>query len=612
MLAISGSVLAQRYQIDIVPGSIADRLVSALRDGRRVNIESRTLQVRTIDRSDAIAVYELVLFREPATGQFVSLASRLRGWFGAQAMPGDLAANTVIGFDGDAMVAFSYGRLSLLIRRSKTRDATMAVGQARVLAIFSDYLQSHEGQPLWSEDDSWVALSERLPKGLTGHVADPPPTRLRDLTRSGGCWRMVVDGPMGESTPVALDDNYNLSSTETCSPLQPRFPRVQFVPGAESLLRAPAIRSNGQTTIELHYGMARIAFPDGLTHRLSLHMLYDPDSQLFWWNAFELHRTQPDSYVETDARQFLNMSVYIAKDRMVVFSTGYAQESTERYPGFQAAQSHVLSVLEAMHGNIDAWRGPPFHALDMSGIPRDFFHQCMHAEMGPMRLTSVAKTGELWQLTLSGVNGHSAVVSLQDNYEAVSTKLSPEVPPPSIELVRSETVAAQRDGEPVKLDLREAHVRHPFDCVGQSIVTRVVLIFDPSSHSSWWTRLDSAETFNPAIYVTRDSIVVFSIALPSLKVRESGIRSSNWSDLQSHVADLLWRGFDKGYYHIDLSKHLPEEFFRRPPAGSLPPAPPRISRKNGLWQILVMGTNGQTAAVQLDSEYNFVDATLRP
>ena len=116
MLAISGSVLAQRYQIEIVPGSIADHPVSALRDGRRVDIESRTLHVRTIDRSDAIAVYELVLFREPATGQFISLASRLRGWFGTQERPGDLAANTVIGFDGDAMAAFSYGRLVLLIR----------------------------------------------------------------------------------------------------------------------------------------------------------------------------------------------------------------------------------------------------------------------------------------------------------------------------------------------------------------------------------------------------------------------------------------------------------------------------------------------------------------
>jgi hypothetical protein len=100
--------------------------------------------------------------------------------------------------------------------------------------------------------------------------------------------------------------------------------------------------------------------------------------------------------------------------------------------------------------------------------------------------------------------------------------------------------------------------------------------------------------------------------MPYIQVRQSIERYVNWSDLQSHVLNLLWSGIFKGYHGVDLSKQLSEEFLRRPPVGSPPSAPPQISRRNGLWQILVMGTNGQTAAVLLDDEYRFVDATLHP
>jgi hypothetical protein len=65
LLVLSGAALAQSHAVEIVSGSIIDRPFSALRDGRSVDIESRTLQLRFIDRLEEAVVYELALFRAP-------------------------------------------------------------------------------------------------------------------------------------------------------------------------------------------------------------------------------------------------------------------------------------------------------------------------------------------------------------------------------------------------------------------------------------------------------------------------------------------------------------------------------------------------------------------
>ena len=85
--------------------------------------------------------------------------------------------------------------------------------------------------------------------------------------------------------------------------------------------------------------------------------------------------------------------------------------------------------------------------------------------------------------------GNSAILSLNENYETEGVRLSPEVPPAAVErVIRSETIAARRNGRTIKLELREVQVRHPGFC-SAATVSRAVMIFDPSSHLSWWTQL---------------------------------------------------------------------------------------------------------------------------
>ena len=76
LLALSGAAIAQQRAVVIVSGSIVDRPFSALRDGHPVEIESRTLQLRSIDRFEQVVVYELAIFRSRSPGNF-------SGWRGS-------------------------------------------------------------------------------------------------------------------------------------------------------------------------------------------------------------------------------------------------------------------------------------------------------------------------------------------------------------------------------------------------------------------------------------------------------------------------------------------------------------------------------------------------
>ncbi len=110
-------------------------------------------------------------------------------------------------------------------------------------------------------------------------------------------------------------------------------------------------------------------------------MIYDPSSNLFWWSYLPLHRTQPDSAVETDNENFLKLfSIFVADDRIAVFSGIGVLDSTQHYPDFPIARTHVVSVLETMRGNIQAGRGgSPLASHVLNGVPPYFFHKCWDA-----------------------------------------------------------------------------------------------------------------------------------------------------------------------------------------------------------------------------------------
>ena len=119
--------------------------------------------------------------------------------------------------------------------------------------------------------------------------------------------------------------------------------------------------------------------------------------------------------------------MFITNDRIAVFSSASVIESTEHYRDFQTAKTHVVSVLEGMRGNIQAYRfrgNLPARVLDSKGIPPHFFYVCGSSIEPAPKLERVEKIGGLWRLTLFGANGNSAVVSLKGNYETADVQLS--------------------------------------------------------------------------------------------------------------------------------------------------------------------------------------------
>jgi hypothetical protein len=429
LLALARVGFGQSLSVEIIPASTVNVTFPALRDGLPGQIESRSLQLRTT--RDGSNFRELVVFRDPATGTFLSKVRYLRhDFFGITAEAGDLLPNTAISIDKGTMRAFFFVGYSMLISESTARAASLDAAQQRALSEFvASVLPSPESN-WWVSDEHWIRLLEHLPTDIAGHVGErrPPPTRIRELARSAGCWSMILEGQNAESTRTAIDDSYDLVSIESCA--KPRHPVSHIVlPPSERKVQVSALRNNLPTTLEIRSTVAQATFPDGQTGRISLLMFYDPRSRLFWWTGRLLHPSQPDSQIEHDNQDFLRWhSIFVTDDRIAVFTGASVTESTERYPDLQTAKAHVVSVLERIRGNLQAWRPSlPMHVLD-TGIPGDFFYQCGHAEMAHAILERVERVGRLWRLRLSGANGNSAVLSLKENYERADVQLSGSYP----------------------------------------------------------------------------------------------------------------------------------------------------------------------------------------
>jgi hypothetical protein len=136
MLALAGASLGQKLSVQIHPNSVDDQPFPVVRDGRPISIESRSIQLRTAAGSES-DLRELVLFREPASGQVISIVRILQNRYGTYAAAGDLRQNTVIDIDKGVMRAFFFLGYSLLVSESRTRAASLDVAQEGALGDFA-------------------------------------------------------------------------------------------------------------------------------------------------------------------------------------------------------------------------------------------------------------------------------------------------------------------------------------------------------------------------------------------------------------------------------------------------------------------------------------------
>jgi hypothetical protein len=435
MIAWAASALGQSVSVEVVPESVVNRPFPALRDGRPTDIEWRSLRFRTASQYRN-ALCELVLLRDPAAGHAFWFVWTIEGNFPYNVRldnpAGYPAANQVVRIDEDTMRAFVYVG-DFMILESRMRTSSMDAAQKLALADLADsgYPNELGGNRWWAPEAHRIRL-DNLPKGVAWPPPDwrLPPTPLRSEARSGRCWIFALEGATG-SARLLVDDDYDLATAEECAKPAGRGAHVSVV-RSDPPVALPALRNNKPTTIEFHSALAQVYYPDRRTGQVHVLMLYDPPTKLFWWWYWPTSSNQPnpsDARVESENESMVrSVSVFVSDDRLVVFSSITANDSTERYPDFRKGQEHVLSVLETVRGDILYARGRPLQRiLHYTGIPDDFFRPDWPNAMQPViELKQVARVDGLWKLTLTGTyasSGNSAVLSLKDNYETAGVEL---------------------------------------------------------------------------------------------------------------------------------------------------------------------------------------------
>jgi len=381
-------------------------------------------------------LYELVLLRERADGQAIWFVWTVEDNFPAGKLgnpAGYPAANQVVRIDEGTLRAFVYVG-AFMILESRTRTSSMDAAQKIALADFKDSGRAGElvGNRWWAPNAHRIRL-ENLPKGVRWPPPDwrLPPPPLRSEARSGRCWSFVLEGAT-ESARILVDDSYDLATAEECAKPAGRGAHVSVM-RSNPPVAVPALRNNKPTTVEFHSTLVQVIYPDRRTGQMHVLMLYDPPTSLFWWWYLPASPNRPNDPLAYENQVVIRPdSVFVTDDRLVVFSSRTAIDSTERYPDFRKGQEQVLSVLETVRGDIQYGGGRlALRTLHYTGIPGDFFSPEWPNAMAPViELKQVARVDGLWKLTLTGTyatNGNSAVLSFKDNYETAGVELLPKV-----------------------------------------------------------------------------------------------------------------------------------------------------------------------------------------
>jgi hypothetical protein len=194
---------------------------------------------------------------------------------------------------------------------------------------------------------------------------------------------------------------------------------------------------------------------------------------------------------------------------------------------------------------------------------------------------------------------------------------------------RSKPIHLVEDGRQISLEAREVQLSISFPS-GKTGAANVLMLYEPRNRFFWWT-YENGQGVSPGgitdrffsqsmIYVTEAKIVGFTGGA-FLEVRELAERRANMEDGQSSVLATIENsrgeiegGELRGYLHVNLAKSLPSDFVHlRGNAAPLPlPKLREVSMRNGKWQVVLDGPNGDSAVVLLDDNYNVVSAKTQP
>lgn len=185
-----------------------------------------------------------------------------------------------------------------------------------------------------------------------------------------------------------------------------------------------ALTEKGKTPLEFRSLKVHLASHAGGTKDRILRMLYDPETRLSYWEGWDLYPGYSPNEESILAEQELwRIVIYVASDQMAIFRPGLGANLTinvgrERQDSLSQVQTSAIRALERK-------TAIPFERFVAFGkqLPPDFLKQCMTDVYMP-HIESVQRQTNRWQVTFAAQNGNIALLSLDDSYNLISTKIT--------------------------------------------------------------------------------------------------------------------------------------------------------------------------------------------
>lgn len=185
-----------------------------------------------------------------------------------------------------------------------------------------------------------------------------------------------------------------------------------------------ALTKKGKTPLEFRSVKVHLASRAGGAKDYVLRMLYDPETKLSYWEGFDLYPGYSPNEESILAEQGLwRMVIYVTSNQMAIFRPGLGaflviEAGKERHDSISELQASATRAIErktAAHFRkfVNFWEK----------LPPDFLKQCMTDVYMP-HIESVQRQTTSWEVAFASQNGNIAILSLDDSYNLVSTKIT--------------------------------------------------------------------------------------------------------------------------------------------------------------------------------------------
>jgi len=202
-------IMPRTQHVQIVDGSIRSVPIHLAQNGRNITLEAREVNLRISFTGGRTGQADVLMLYEPRNKLFWWTYENREG-VEPGGITGRFFSESVIYVTQTNIVSFTGGAF-LSVRESTACMPNMEAGQHSVLAtIENKWGEIEEGK---LEGYREVNIAKSLDPNflhLRGSAAPFPQPKVREVSMTGGQWRLVLDGPNKDAAIVFLDDQYNV------------------------------------------------------------------------------------------------------------------------------------------------------------------------------------------------------------------------------------------------------------------------------------------------------------------------------------------------------------------------------------------------------------------